>query len=647
MITFLRTNKLIRFIGVFVGIQFLYFSIFTLILYGVLSWLHVIFIAVFMSSYAILLYAFKNYLWHVGLYFLLASLYFWSLFNFVYFKVFGNFLTISFSQISTFQGGTTDLIVGFATQVPWYLYVLTILFFTISVSYAYYSVKNDKKTFLDSFDFVKKYTFKDRAKIVVGYVLLLTMINVSGVGVLQHFEKNPKDSWWNLRSQIIDYGIIGHTYVKISDFFTHGDPAFASENPYLEHTAEDFSNLDKLHEMSKIMQGISSTSDDRYEVLNSVSTIEKPNFLIVQLESIGSWAVQNNPSPMPFLRSLMDEHVTVEEFYPNSCETINAEFSSNCSFVPNSHEPVSFSHKNNRFQCVPTILSNEYGYKTKYYHANLASFWDRDILTPAFGFEESRFTPEYKQKAYDHVVFKDALNELSMSDSPFYAYITSFTTHSPHNDEMIEYYNSRYGEVVKPFEGDLNPELYGGVELDEKQIRDYFGFLTATDDALRLMFEQLEKTGLSENTVVLIYNDHRFYNFDSGDRLDTFYKYNKSPFVMVTPQSYKSSVAQYASHIDMAPTILHMVEKENYQPRHHFMGQSLLQENRQDHVINKCLGNIFYINKNMLVNGNYSTQQYSAIPLQKNVSPSYIMKWKMYPHFYSSLTDSILYNNEL
>jgi lipoteichoic acid synthase len=116
--------------------------------------------------------------------------------------------------------------------------------------------------------------------------------------------------------------------------------------------------------------------------------------LIIQLESIGQYAVNNEPSVMPYLQSLQKNNLTIPYFYATSCETINAEYTSLCSFWPDSIDPVNYKNKDNQFYCLPEILKNEHGYDTYFFHANTADFWDRDLLTAKFGFASKYFVPK-------------------------------------------------------------------------------------------------------------------------------------------------------------------------------------------------------------------------------------------------------------
>lgn len=640
MLKIFKQQNLIKFITLFVGIQAMYFILYTYVLYQRITLLHLLFIGILVSSYAVLLYAFRNRIWQGLMYVLLGAFYFWSLVNFANFKVFGNFLDTSLGDLSSFEGGRLDLIKNFYTLPPLYLYLLSILFFIVSVIFSVKYFRSQKEYVLEDGFQISSHKKSFQLKYGAGYVALLLMINTIGYSAIHYFETNPRDSWWSLENQVIDYGFVGHTYSRIINTIKQDSLVLAQENPFLN--ADGLSELEETQALYNLGIQENATIKDAGLVQGYG---ENPNILVVQLESVSSWAVDNVQTPMPFLQKLMQENITVKDFYPNSCETINAEFATNCSFVPNASEPISFSHKENKYECLPDILEKRHGYTTSFHHANLASFWDREILINKWGFDTTSFTPYYRQKAYDDVVLRDAINQVRNQSNPFYAYVTTFTTHSPHNDELIEYYNSRYETNIHAFEGVLS-EYIQDVEIDEDTVRKYFGFLTATDVALQNLFTHLEVSGLRDNTIVMIHNDHRFYNFEN-DALESFYLYNKSPFVIVLPTRYKAQVAELGSHIDLAPTLLHLIEKESYEPVQHFLGKSLLAQDHNEQVINKCLDKVFYINNDVLVQGNNKTHLFNAIKLHDNVEESELMSKNLYTQYLVNLTDTVLYSDKL
>jgi phosphoglycerol transferase MdoB-like AlkP superfamily enzyme len=373
---------------------------------------------------------------------------------------------------------------------------------------------------------------------------------------------------------------------------------------------------------------------------------EKPNILIVQLESVPSWAINNTPTPMPFLKNLIEDNVTVPEYYSTSCETINAEFTSLCSFWPNATEPISYSHLNNDFYCLPHILRERDGYRSYFFHANVAEIWRRDVLIPKWGFDEWHFSPEYRQREYDGTVFEKAVATLKTSTAPFFAYFTTYTSHAPHNEDFMIYHRNEDGIDIHPFTEAINAD-YAEAEISFDEIRYYYGFLAAEDQALIKLFDELSASGLEKNTIVIIHTDHKYYNFNGQDALKNFYLTNKLPFAIIFPNQLAGEIQPLASSLDIAPTILDLVEQENYAKPANFLGESLFDRNYRPTVYNKCLGNTYFLNQNLLIQGNTRTNQYQILENKATTADGETALWQKLLTDFQNFTDSTLYENKL
>ena len=348
---------------------------------------------------------------------------------------------------------------------------------------------------------------------------------------------------------------------------------------------------------------------------------------------------------MPYLKSLMDNNITVEKFHSNSCQTINAEFSSLCSFWPNSEEPISYSHKENQFNCLPSILNEDHGYETFLFHSDYKEFWDRDTLSPKWGFDNLYFVPYYKLKQDDISVFSNAIDVLSEREDPFFAYLISFSTHGPHNDSMYAYNKGMNGLDLKAYEGEIN-DKFDSIEITEKETRDYLGFTLATDKALEVMMEKMKDKGMLEDTIILIYNDHKYYGF-KGDSLESWQLTTESPFVMILPDKIRAEIQQVASHVDIAPTVLNLIEQDDYEAREHFVGQSLFEPDFANQALNKCLGEVYYLNEDINVRGNAKTGLYQVFDKNKKMTEIEGQAWLNLVQELVETSDKTIYGDGL
>ena len=240
------------------------------------------------------------------------------------------------------------------------------------------------------------------------------------------------------------------------------------------------------------------------------------------------------------------------------------------------------------------------------------------------GLDELYFTPHFRQKESDQVVMNEVIERIKNSDSPTFNYVTGFTSHDPHNEELIEYQATVNKVTINPYTLPLNNTSLK-VVLEEDIIRNYFGFLREVDDTIEKLFLSLEENGLRKNTIVILYGDHRYYDFPI-DSLENFLNYNEVPFVISLPEKYKAKT-KTASFVNIAPTILNLLEGEKYKKPSHFIGKSLFEDDRPNNVLSKCLGEIFYFDEEVAVIGNANTNLYQKLYPQGSISEDLLSQY--------------------
>jgi len=329
----------------------------------------------------------------------------------------------------------------------------------------------------------------------------------------------------------------------------------------------------------------------------SLQTTKKPHIILVQLESISDWLLKLEPSPMPFLKDLSKKETAIPSFYGNGCITVNAELAVNCSFYPDTYGPIGDIYAKNNFYCLPTILHNNYNYKTFSHHANTLAFWNRTDLNPAWGYENSFFQPFYKNRELETKIFDQVIKNIKKSTTPTLNEVITLSTHSPHNATIAKLYSNKIGQTIKPFAG---PLPYPATVILEKEetARYYLAMTKIIDDSLKYLFAELEKNKLLDNTIVVIYGDHALYNFGSPNKLDNFYNYQRLPLVMHIPK-YKNQLSGIGSQVDIAPTLLRLIDPQAVIPDY-FIGKNLF-DRPNNFAINKCLGVNTYVSSTTVI----------------------------------------------
>jgi len=81
---------------------------------------------------------------------------------------------------------------------------------------------------------------------------------------------------------------------------------------------------------------------------------------------------------------------------------------------------------------------------------------------------------------------------------------------------------------------------------------------------------------------------------------------------MVLPDGAAQGGAAVASHLNVAPTLLDLLNRNDLIPEN-FLGQSLFSTDFPNIAINKCLQEFSYIDENLIIRGNSSNQEYYVL----------------------------------
>ncbi|MBU0597119.1 hypothetical protein KKA94_03070, partial [Patescibacteria group bacterium] len=126
------------------------------------------------------------------------------------------------------------------------------------------------------------------------------------------------------------------------------------------------------------------------------------------------------------------------------------------------------------------------------------------------------------------------------------------------------------------------------------------------------------------------------------------YNYNELPFAMYIPGLVKIETEKIASNIDIAPTILNIIEGESYVRPEHFIGSSMFSKDHPDNAVQKCLNGIEYVDENNIAIGNENTSAYSILYSASNyISANDNAKLPDKLKNLIQVTDEMLINNRL
>ena len=139
-------------------------------------------------------------------------------------------------------------------------------------------------------------------------------------------------------------------------------------------------------------------------------------------------------------------------------------------------------------------------------------------------------------------------------------------------------------------------------EIDESYLGGYFESVHYTDKQIEMFFNELENSGLLDNTIVVLYGDHggvhKYYNDDIQD-LDyegNWWKEydNRIPLIIyskgITPNVIEASGGQ----VDIPTTVLYLLGIDENKYLDTAMGRVLVNTNRDATIIkgNEIKGNV-------------------------------------------------------
>ncbi|MCM3443935.1 LTA synthase family protein (plasmid) [Metabacillus halosaccharovorans] len=293
---------------------------------------------------------------------------------------------------------------------------------------------------------------------------------------------------------------------------------------------------------------------------------EGRNVIFVSMESTQSFVVNetlNGEEITPFLNDFIQESYYFDNFYHQTEQgkTSDSEFLTANSLYPLGRGAVFFTNSNNEYNATPEILK-EHNYYSATFHANNASFWNRDIMYNSFGVDHFYDIDSYEVTAKNSVgwglkdkeYFEQSVDLMKELPQPFYSYFITLTNHFPfelgEEDRFIDEFDSNSGTLNR-----------------------FFPTVRYQDEALKRFIEKLKESGLYENSIIVLMGDHygisenhnkamaKFLEKDEITPYDSV-QLQRVPFLIhmpgITDQNPKL-ISDISGQIDVKPTLLHLL----------------------------------------------------------------------------------------
>jgi len=227
------------------------------------------------------------------------------------------------------------------------------------------------------------------------------------------------------------------------------------------------------------------------------------NLIVVQVESLQDFVVDfrvGDQEVMPHLRRWTDDSVRFVDVTDETGEgrTSDAEFATMASLLPLDHGAVAFRYPGNHYVALPRVLG-EHGYSTLSAVSFERGFWNRGVMHPSYGFQQSLFEPDFQMTEQNGWGLNDRdflqqmlphLERLAAMKRPFAAWMITLSLHHPFED-----FPQAHKELTL---GTLEGTSFGN----------YLHTMRFFDRALEDLRGALARDGLLADSVVVVFGDH-------------------------------------------------------------------------------------------------------------------------------------------
>lgn len=481
--------------------------------------------------------------------------------NSIYYHYYSSFASISLIANITFASDVSDAIVENVLKAVDLIYIWQTI--TLVIIYK----KTNKKEYI-------KHKENKKKLVKTGLITSLSLFAVAALFM-------PLNAWsrlynlWNRESVVMNHGI--YVY-QLDDFIQSLTPKITS---VLGHDKA----LKKVTDYYK---------ENKYTPSNNEYTniFKGKNIIVIHAESMQKFAMDltfNNKEVTPNLNKLANEGIFFSNFYSQVGvgTSSDAEFTFNTSLMPSTKGTVFVNYFDRDYISIPKLLK-EQGYYTYSMHANTGEFWNRNTMHKSLGYDKF-----YNKDSYtidetiglglsDKSFFRQSVDIMKQikeeENKPFYSLLIMLSNHTPFSDlALMEDYKTTIDVTI-------DNQTVTRDYLNNTTMGNYLRSVHYADSAIGEFIDNLDKEGLLENTVLVIYGDHDarldfedfnlLYNYDpTTDTIKTendegyipYTKYNyeldrKVPFIIWTKdQNYNLNVNTPMGMIDVLPTLGNMV----------------------------------------------------------------------------------------
>lgn len=278
--------------------------------------------------------------------------------------------------------------------------------------------------------------------------------------------------------------------------------------------------------------------------------------IMIQVESLGSSLVDTKVEGQEITPNI-NKLLSSSHYFANNYFTLGAgytsdtDFSANTSLYPLTDSSVFVKYGKQDFTSLEKELK-KLGYQADAYHANSRGYWNRDTVYKSLGFDHFYASDNYKSGAIINMGLSDAdfltqtVDYLKKSPTKSLSYVVTLTSHFsfeiPKSEQTLSLTKDKYSTLTA----------------------NYLQAIHYTDSALGSFIEQLKTNGLYEDSIIVLYGDHKAkydaFTADGGNIDPNTANGKKVPLMIKLPGETTGDRSNTPSTLlDIMPTLLNLV----------------------------------------------------------------------------------------
>lgn len=279
------------------------------------------------------------------------------------------------------------------------------------------------------------------------------------------------------------------------------------------------------------------------------------NLIVILIESFQSWPIGlnvNGTEVTPHINNFINKDNTI--YFPKVMPQVkdgrssDAQLIINTGLLPLRIGAASSLCATNTFPALPKALK-EHGYYTASFICDGATYWNQGATTSAYGFDHlyECMKGNAEWKAADEVLFERSIPLLNSLKKPFYAQIVTIASHSPYNKSLL-------------IETPLLQQTY-----QNEEIKYYLIALQYVDHCINKFISDLKKTGLYDDSIIVITGDHEQVTFNAYEGRKQFKGEDCFvPLIILNSPFNTQFNDKVIGQMDIYPSLLDLMGCSNY-----------------------------------------------------------------------------------